>query len=1111
MARSVARVAKSQGTTTARWTLLAATFTAVVAVLLCSVVVIVMAWRDAEITSGRGTSQRTSAALPVSGELQSGLRSLPLRSTGDPVGASFPDGLSDEAAVTEKLVEVAEPLGLGAHVLWLSGLELRDDGSSFPVTYDEHGRSLPLYPYEYMEIDSTVAATLDVEAVNTDTDAVLDLTALLTAAAAQEWEYPSPFRSGAAVAYSVLRHALRGAESCELQLQLAFVVSMGQNVSDANLSTEVEKARDLCPGEPTPLWLRSQVRARNALQESLFGYRFDATRPELMAGAVEDLETLREESGDNPLGSAGLADLLLDRADASEDRGLRPFQTRTWRRQALDLYAEARTKSADPGLLAGHARALTDLGRFDEAGEVLKSVPDDLSALRGFVTMAVRNDQSRGDFSRVLETLKSTSVLFPNTLELVTGDPDFGRLPGFGRLTAAPSTVLDATWAEGGGASTLDVSFIPQHRTNWSADGFCLEVDAINALVLEGRADETDDWTSEAFTTPEDPISGPCLENGFSAQRLATDSFDDRQDLLRWARRLTDAAEVVAVWQDEEPSDYAASQRAGELAYLEGEYASASEHFRTGLDLWYSSAESESSPSNYVFTDLDLIPPQAVLNLQLAAALEGAGEQGAARESLVTQIDELDANVSEMEANEVGAARFYALSQLGSLEVEAEKFDEAVERLRDAVSTANDLTRQQDSGGFELSRNHEGDADFSPLRGSQENNLALALARSGDSTEAKAAAAAALTRDPASPIFLDTLAFTHQLAGNSKLAVDAYRAALKADSTSYVSANNLAVLLANEGELGKARELLREALAVAPDYAKAWHNLGVVNAQMRRPFIETQGSFAIAGRLSSSLRGGDSGLLVDSTIYNSGLDVSKALSPTWSYARTAHSSNNGFVWSMVLLLALRLAWALGLDRVVEAVATRTIAPRTDTPGRRVRVWRQAPSFLALAVSGVVLALPAMQWATGWTAKLLAFVAIFGIVIAPICARWLLASPHSSRQVGWLPAIGVGGAAALVGVSLAPFPGVDDDSALRRRVAWAAAVTVAALTILFAALAFASAVPLARFLAMAGAALLASILLPIHPFDGKRLQGRFLGIAVTAALGLATAAFTAGWI
>lgn len=432
MASSVARAAKARGTRTDRWVLLAGTVTAVVAVLLSSVVAIVMAWREPEITAGSGTPQPDIAPVPVSGELQYGLRSLPLRSTDDPVGDAFPDGLADESKVASKLVELAEPLGLGADVLWLSSLELSDDGSSFAITYDEQGRSLPVYPYEYLDIDPTVAATLDLAAAHADPDAVLDLTALLSAAAAQDWEYPSPFRSGAAVAYSVLSQSLLGAESCDLQIQLTFVVSMGQNVSDANLSTEVEKARGLCPGDPTPLWLRSQVRARNALEESLFGFRFDASRAELMAGALEDLEALRTESGDTPLGSAGLADLLLDRADASEERGLRPFQVRAWRRQALDLYEEARTKSADPGLLAGHARALTDLGRFDDAGAVLDAVPDELQALRGFVTIAVRNDQARGDFAKVLDTLNGTSVLFPHTLELVTGDSDFGRLPGFG-------------------------------------------------------------------------------------------------------------------------------------------------------------------------------------------------------------------------------------------------------------------------------------------------------------------------------------------------------------------------------------------------------------------------------------------------------------------------------------------------------------------------------------------------------------------------------------------------------------------------------------------------------------------------------------------------------
>src|SRR5205085_506571 len=106
------------------------------------------------------------------------------------------------------------------------------------------------------------------------------------------------------------------------------------------------------------------------------------------------------------------------------------------------------------------------------------------------------------------------------------------------------------------------------------------------------------------------------------------------------------------------------------------------------------------------------------------------------------------------------------------------------------------------------------------------------------------------------------------------------RAVLQQDSSSYVSANNLAVLLAERGDYMGARRLLKSAIASAPDYAKAWHNLAVVETRTgANPITDIESAFATAGRLSREARGDDAELIIDDTVYQSGVDISKALAP----------------------------------------------------------------------------------------------------------------------------------------------------------------------------------------------------------------------------------------
>lgn len=1082
------------------------------------------AWSAGNAASDDGGNQAATnrTFLEPNASVEDPIGALPLRSSGDPIQRRFPDGLTTTEEVREALEELARPLGLGDEIVEL-----------VETDYPTPGSEVPQYPYAYPQVDARIAASLNVSAATAAPDQVLDLTALLILSSAAPPDdvddYPSDgiglsgvFTSSAMVAYSVLRQIPATPTTCELQLQLAYTVSLGAAAHDDNLSAEVEVARRACPGDPRPLWMRSQRRAATALDPGSLlspdGW-IGGTLQELILGASEDFAMLRKEFPDEPHGWAGAADLLLDRADAAEARGVRPFETRRWRREAQDNYATARTKSADPTLLVGHARALAANGQLDEALEVLEDIDERLLSLHAVVTQAVRIGQVNQDFAAVADLLERKEIEFPNGLNLAWGSPQ-ARLPSFGRLTHVPSTVTDATWFGAGGADISDVAFIPNSREAWFATGDCLELDAINAVLLTDGVDAAAEWRSTRFTSPVADGSASCVKNAWGPRVVGVDDpttptfYESLQDLQRWGGDLSAAAQTVGEWSEQHPQDYGALQRAGEIAYLEGKFTESADRFSDARVLLeeYRAAEAggEYPASSGVFSNGDLLPPEALIDLQATAALEAAGQAAKATSLLKQLVD----GVSALDDNQISAeaTEFYARSQLGAIQLRRSDFDNAVKNLDRAVELGGVLDGWESTPNRSATFDHEGDpVPFVVLRGAQENNLALALARDGEFGRAAKAARAALSRDPANPVFLDTTAFVSHLAGDSGAAIKAYKDVLEEDSSSYVSANNLAVLLAEAGDNSGALELLNSAIQASPDYAKAWHNLGVVNSRLGAGAItQVEASLARAGRLSRDERGKDVELIVDEHVYQSGIDISKALPPEWSYVSTATDLGRGFTMTMFLLLLLRASWALGLDRVTERLASLSVSDRVRSASFMRRVGVQIPALLAMIACAGILAVPALTWAATWTERALALALIAALVLLPLGVRGLLSRGEPVAHSGWLPAIAAGVVGAPLGMTFAPFPSLSEGRAHNGRVLWSATASVAVVTAIYAVLTIFSAVPLARFVTMAGIALTGSMLLPFPPFDGAQLKSRWMGVAVATVLGSLTVAITLNW-
>jgi tetratricopeptide (TPR) repeat protein len=1096
-----------------------------------------------------------SGLEPPGDSTDPGVRALPLLDPAGPVVASFPDGagLEDPERVQVVLRVLAGRLGIDGALDTLLTTSLDDpDGGPEDDLDLYHG-----YPYEYVTLDPVVDAWLTPDAVQADPAAVVDLAGLLLLDAtrsAREADEDHPVNSWAGVAYSLLRRARDIAASCDVQLQLTFVLSMGYAPHIEDVEEEAAEAVDACPGDPTPLWLLGQVQSGQAsLIESFFKFE---RGPRAMAAAAEHtFATLRHDYPDSPLGWAGAGDLHLQLAEEAGRLGIEPFQVRAWQRSALEEYAGARRRSGDPALLLGWGRALSANGRDDEAVDALEDLEKRMSwepvhqeVLDRVLARAGRPGEVVADIEatpRFDRPFMASLSLSPRRVGV--GEP---QSPNFGFGGSRAGAAYDQSQKYDAGSSVQDLGFVPVSNGTWD-EPWCRAGAYLVALIEDGRADDAwelvsqgvdpESWdgnsvdcrgaplrpysTSQAGFTDSSSALGriglvAALETGdadlradalsrsddgyTSQDALLSQALDAQSDFWRAAGDLDRAAEVVAAWREELPDDPWASHRAGELAFLAGDYDEAAADYQRAVSLFPTGGEYGDTAygdhglgPQYV-DDLD---GRSASELELGAAQELGGHPDDAGTTYRALLAELGSREYTDYATEL---TFYAHSQLGSMLLGQDDLDGAAEQLRAALDL--EYADEPPPGpGDEVGWGRQATQLSS---GAQDNNLALALAKLGRGDEAVTYAESARAHDLANPVFVDAVAFAQHLAGHEHEAAEAYRAALDADPTSYVSANNLAVLLAQGGDRHDAAAVLRDALRVAPDYAIGWHNLGVVEAPVSSRLLPSQGSLERAGSLDRDLRGRDD-LIVDKQIYDSGLDVSKPLPPDWTYAASASSSTSRITLSVILLLLLRVLWALGLDKIVSLVGERVVR----RPGRRL-----APEWAVLACLGVV-GWPLYRAGHSALERGVLLGAGAALVLLPLLLRRLVrALTHvPARHHTWAPAVALGVLAAPFGLVLAPYPFLEGgpaghrDTPRVRRLRALVPVVVATVAVAFLALAWLAPTPMARTLAVSSSALLGAVLAPVPPLDGSHFTGRLLNLVVTVGLAGVTAVFALNWV
>jgi hypothetical protein len=278
-------------------------------------------------------------------------------------------------------------------------------------------------------------------------------------------------------------------------------------------------------------------------------------------------------------------------------------------------------------------------------------------------------------------------------------------------------------------------------------------------------------------------------------------------------------------------------------------------------------------------------------------------------------------------------------------------------------------------------------------------------------------------------------------------------------------------------------------------------SLGVVREPASSALLASQGALARAARLDRGLRGED-GLVVDEEIYQSGLDVSRPLSPDWQYAASATRTPRALTLGILALLLLRLVWTLGLDKLTGATSERLL-----TAGGR---GRRLPGLVAVAAAVAVLGWSSVSAAHSSLERLVLGGAVVAMVALPLFVRRLVARDAPVPQFAWVPALVVGAAGVPFGVAFAPYPTLVAPAG-QTRLRWAVPAAVAPVALVFVALAAIDPVPLARVLALTATALLSSVLTPVPPLDGAFLGHRLLGLEVIVVFTFTTLAFAFHWI
>ena len=1077
--------------TTRRW------LDVVLDVLAVAGIVVVLAFPAAAVLSTEPAPRLTdpAVALPPLRQHPAGatLRDVPAFTAGGDVARAIADGrlLTDQPTMERALDDQSRAVfgdnGDGGL------LSLTRDHTTFVGAAFTSGAGVP----PLSEADPILDATLGSGALPAAmVPAVNDLAGLLVHAAVQ---YPAAFPNAARVAYDLYDRA-RQTDACEPQLNLAFLLSADTSSAQfSNRTTyndtvaEFGRAGRDCPtSDPTSQWLLGQFQSGQ----------------QHAGPARATFEQLERRFPGSPLGWSGEADALVRQAYRLDVPA--PFSARADFRRARALFQRATALDpGDRGLTAGAARASAGLRDFEDAvRRQRRALTHSAAAVAtSFRTRLVGYLEGSGRFAaaaRAQARALETEVTTPPGPALIGKGPDFfdevssedalGPI-SFGAERLRPVQLQLGLQALPLIAGASDISFIPPFRavsevTN--ATGGCRHS---RDLLLAGR-------TAAALAD----IPTRCASTGGLLARIAEFEQEDRadatasvdvldadQNLWRFAGKLGHAAAAAMLWSRLAPTDPRGPDQAGEIAYLRKRYQVAAGFF----------AEAAKRSSDEIL---------ARELLKEGTAREMAGDTARARQLLhdadAAASGIITADVTgQVTRDIVGQAlldSYNARLQAGDTELRDHRFAAAEVQYEKARERESQLPSP---AGIPTSVTSRHEQLFRPEV--LENNQALVLVQLDRADEALKAIDAAVKMDRENPIFLANKGFVEEKLGDVPAAEAAYRAALASDPTAFPAANNLGEILADDGHLSLAADAFRRALAANPEYATAAFNLGLVLDRMGPSHVlESQGELAVATRLEPELRERDHELITDDDTFFTTLDLSKPLPPNWHFASSQQRTSITVAGVVLALLLFRLFKTFIQDRAQEKATEHALQASTDTvPSRFATAGARIPGAVALIAVVAVFLYPLTRSSGTTTGDfLLVGIGVTATTFAFMRLRSAIARRHAvhTQHYPCLPAVAVGGAAALLGFGYAPMPATKSDEALPRHARWIGTGLLGALALVLLVVGRFSGVPFATQLGVVCLVMTSSALIPVEPYDGVSLEKHHVGliiVMVIAAVGV----------
>lgn len=1039
-------------------------------------------------------------AVVLSGPGAEDVRELPLLQPKGLIATTFPNGagLDDEELVRDAF----DALGADAELT--------------PEAMDELWTALPLttslidssrdYPYSYPAL-AAFGEQLTDEIVSAHPSELRELGALLVLATTYS-PSPSdnflPVNGGLIGAEVILERVASVDPSCDSQLMRAWAITLG-NAPGSDVLAEVwQPAVNACPpDDPTPRWWWGH----RLLEDSVSGFQFysrDDTRTDVLQRPIDFFETWLKITGD-PAAQAGLGETLLSQAEAFQLAGVMPFTVRDYSERARTIFeSQQGSRPSASGSLAIARAAFVhgdaDAGALTSAIAVRDGLPSSVRSTATFILERLHEFDAAAAAS-------SPGEVDPRSLSMVASNRDALLPPTWENAAdARVGTYYDASFAEIGGGEVEWLGTIPQYRrqfalTTSSSDmpGCLAHAEALN-LVLAGRYAEArevdasvdiarDDYCQNLIPPAE---AAERIELGYSESV----SWDDAQNLARYAGDLDLAATMVDSWIAEWETNPLAQQRRGEVSYLMEDWDGAVSAFELAA----------ATPEGETFSEFGETWSTANVReawLMLGLALEAAGDKNEALGAYDTavQIGTADATASGGDQSTLAAAHMRAATLL------AERGD-----MRSSLphrQSAAELAATNDGADSWADRDILDRAR--PLSsGAEYNNYAVGLLDQERQPQvAKKFAMLAVDLDPMNPVYLETLAQTQEKSGDAVAAEKNYEAATVRDSTTFQSLNNRGVINAQQGNRPEALQSLRAAVAAKPDYATAWFNLGIVLGEGASfgDFAESQASFARAVLLDGNLRGESATLRSDTSAFQTDLDVSRSIAPEWTVAGAARSTTQSIGWILALLAMMRLLFALGLDKAIELATGRVLAPRKAGEGLASRAWlsldRPTGVVMAVLATGAIAAWPLLGASTsGLVTVLVTLVVAFSVTFLFVVAA-------GGQRRGWVPSMLVGASTAAFGYSLVPAP-VDARPTTTIRERWGGSIIVGVLAIAALSLAYATGMPSVRWVGLVALGLLTTSLLPLRPFDGAQPMPRPVSVVVGLLLLVVTGGVAMAW-